>query len=498
MDSLYQQFKQKAAEIADLTGCLSLLSWDQETYMPANGVNLRARQSATLSAIQHGLIVEDLMPLLRQLQREDGLTAEERQNVEQAMVTVSKQVKLPQKFVAELASHTARCQQAWERAKKTGDFNAFEPELRQMINMKRQQAEYYGYDFCPYDALLDSYEPGCLSSDISALFDKMRAPLQALVNQLQQVPQVDNSISTAFVPHDLQWRFGLRVLEQLGYDFSSGRQDLSSHPFTIALGNTDVRITTRVNESSIGQMLYSSIHECGHAMYEQGLLAENYGIPAGEACSLAIHESQSRIWENNVGRSLSFWQYYWPEFSAIFADKLVGHGPESAFRAFNRVEPTLIRTEADELTYHFHILLRFEIERDLINGQIQTKDLPEIWNEKMKQYLGLEVPNHQLGVLQDIHWSLGLIGYFPTYTLGSFYAAQFMHHAELANPNLASEFVKGNFSNLKKWLSDNIYRYGRLYNSSDLCIKATGNPLDVTYFMDYIRKKMSLVYQITL
>jgi len=495
--TLYEQFQQKAAEIADLNGALSLLSWDQETNMPRAGGALRARQMATLSSIQHGLIVEDVMPLLKQLEQEDNLSKNQRLNVIQCLRSVTKQVRLPQQFVADLASKTSESQQVWEQAKRESNFKLFEKTLTELVALKRQQADYFGYDDCPYDALLDIYEPGMTSAEVSPLFNQMRVKIQGIVTSLQE-KRIDNSFLHKRVPHNPQWDFSLKLLEELGYNFEAGRQDVSTHPFSIALGTTDVRITTRVDESNITSMLYSTIHECGHAMYEQGLPPTEYGLPGGEACSLSIHESQSRIWENNVARSLPFWEHIFKDVSILFPDKLEHKTPTDAFKAVNKVEKSFIRIEADEATYLFHIMLRYEIERNLINGDIEAAELPDIWNEKMKEYFGLTVTSDAQGVLQDIHWSLGLFGYFPTYALGSFYAAQFMHYAKQAIPDLDNQLKNGIFNGLRKWLAENIYRHGRLYNSNQLCKLATGKPLDVSYFLAYIQEKLEKVYSIKL
>jgi carboxypeptidase Taq len=284
----------------------------------------------------------------------------------------------------------------------------------------------------------------------------------------------------------------------MGFDFDRGRQDISTHPFTTGTSPDDVRITTHINEYNIAQMLYGTIHEGGHALYEQGLPAEHYGLPACEACSLSIHESQSRIWENNIGRSLPFWKFHFEGFAQLFPDRLRNLQPEDVFRAVNVVEPSLIRIMADELTYHFHIMIRFELERALISRELAVKDLPAAWNEKYAEYLGITPSADSEGVLQDIHWSIGAIGYFPTYSLGSFYAAQFYAHALNQNPALEDQFKSGHTGWFVNWLKQEVYSRGRLYSSNDLCRLITGEDLTVDYFLRYIRNKMEQVYAITL
>lgn len=302
---------------------------------------------------------------------------------------------------------------------------------------------------------------------------------------------------TGYYNKDKQWQYGLAVLKQMGYDFDAGRQDISSHPFTVNFNAQDVRVTTRIDENNFSDMLWSCIHEGGHALYEQGLLPENYGLPAGEAISLGIHESQSRLWENNVGRSLTYWKVHYPKLQTIFPENLKNVSVGAFYKAMNQVKPSLIRTNADELTYHTHIMIRFEIEKLLIEGTLKVKDLPEYWNTKYKEYLGVNVTDDAHGVLQDIHWSHGGFGYFPTYSLGSFYAAQFYTQATKDIPTLETEIEKGNTLPLLNWLRSKVHKHGKYYTAEELCINITGEKLNFNHFMNYANKKYAGIYELS-
>jgi len=385
--------------------------------------------------------------------------------------------------------------QAWQKAKTGNNFALYAPYLEKLVKLKREECELIGYTGHPYDALLDQYEPGAKTADLSVLFADVRSQLVGFVKRIAEMPQNDDSFLHTHYDKQKQWDFGITLLKQMGYDFEAGRQDISSHPFTTNFGPLDVRVTTRVDENNLEQMVWSCIHEGGHALYEQGLPASEYGLPSGEYISLGIHESQSRLWENNVGRELPYWKYNFSKLQAIFPESLKGQDAESFFKAINTVSPSLIRTSADELTYHFHILIRFEIEKALIEGSIEVRDLPAIWNAKYKEYLGLDVPSDDKGVLQDIHWSHGSFGYFPTYSLGSFYAAQFYNKALEQIPSLENEIEHGNLAPLHDWLKEKVYWHGKFYSAEELCINITGEKLNFSYFMKYAQKKYQRLYQ---
>ena len=492
--NIFEELQKTAAVAADLYAAQGLMAWDQEVYMPSGSVLRRASQMGTLAGLRHDVLLKQLRPQLDQVEKEKGLSETQSRNVAQLRYSIDRESKLSKEFVTLLAQKCGEAQSAWEIAKKKSDFSLFEKPLTELVELKRKEADYLGYEESPYDALLEAFEPGNRSSILEALFKNIVPGLKKLLAETQKGKPVDDTFLYQPIEKDKQWQFSLRVLKDLGYDFSKGRQDISTHPFSIGLGMEDVRITTRIEEKDITSMLYSTIHECGHALYEQGLSPDTYGLPQSEACSLGIHESQSRVWENNVGRSLEFWEYYFDAFAALFPDHLRGKGPIDVYRAVNKVEPSLIRIAADELTYHFHILIRFEIEKALIEGKLAVKNLPAVWNEKVKEYIGLDVPSNAQGVLQDVHWSHGSFGYFPTYSLGSFYAAQFIDKALEEQPDLYKGFQKGDFGTFHRWLAGKIYPEGRLYEPQELCKRVTGKYLDVKHFIQYLERKLKLVY----
>ncbi|HVE61200.1 MAG TPA: carboxypeptidase M32, partial [Chitinophagaceae bacterium] len=339
-------------------------------------------------------------------------------------------------------------------------------------------------------------EKGATVDLIDKTFTDLLPSLKNLLDQISAKPQVDDSFLYRHFQKDQQWNWGMFLIRQLHFDFEAGRQDLSEHPFSISFNANDVRITTRINEDDFGSMTWSCIHETGHALYEQNLPKAHYGLPLGEACSYSIHESQSRLWENNVGRSFSFWQYYFPYLQKEFASQFDNVSIEDFYKAINKVQPSLIRTEADEITYHFHVYIRYQLEKKLMEGIISTKDIPAYWNEQYKKWLGVDVPNDKQGCLQDVHWSHGSFGYFATYSLGSFYATQFYNTASLSIKDLEKEISKGQTLPLLHWLQSNIHRKGRFFISEDLCKNVTGKPLDVQYFITYLLEKYRAIYNL--
>lgn len=485
-------------ECGHYASTLALLSWDQEVMMPAGAAAYRAETLGYLSGVYHNMVVDKLKAALEAVEAEglEQLQPAQQRNILRIRRDLDIQSKIPTSHVVKMNQLRSQALPAWVQAKKASDFSIFEPLLSQIVEMRRQEAEYIGYKENPYDALIDTYESDMTASQLKAVFEPFKAGLGDLLAQIKAQPQVDDSFLKQHIAPEKQLEWSKQVLLAMGYDMEKGRQDLSAHPFTINMHPSDVRITTMVQGDDIREMLYSSIHEAGHALYEQGLPVDQFGWPGGEACSLGIHESQSRLWENNVGRSLAFWEHFFPSLRALYPDQLKGKGPEDLFRAVNKVSPGFIRISSDELTYHFHVILRFEIEHALINKEIQVKDLPAVWNEKVKQYLGLEVKKDAEGVLQDIHWSHGSIGYFPTYSLGSFYAAQMMETAKQQIPGLEAAHAKGDFSKMKSWLNTQIHAWGKQYSAEDLCKMATGKGLDVSYFIAYAKEKYGQVYQI--
>lgn len=495
----YEALKAQLQQVFHLKAALSVLHWDQEVMMPNGSAQLRAGHISTLSGILHNQFIDHCGPLIDQL-GEESATLDEFQtlNLRAMQHDIRKMRKLPTPHVIALSKASSEALHAWAHARKANDFQAFAPHLSKLVELKIQEADYLGYEENPYDALIDQYEPLMRASQVKAVFEPFKAELRGLLAQIRECPQVADNFLNQRIPAQAQLEWTEVVLKAMGYDFEHGRQDVSAHPFTLAVDPADVRITTRVDEMDIREALYSSVHEGGHALYEQGLPLDHLGFPASEPCSLSIHESQSRLWENNVTRSLPFWENFFPQLAALYPDKLIGKTPVDLYKAVNLVTPGLVRISSDELSYHFHIILRTELEDDLINRRLKVADLPAAWNEKIKAYLGLDVPSDSLGVLQDIHWSHGSFGYFPTYSLGSFYAAQFMDTALEALPGLDAEIRRGEFGRLKAWLNREIHAQGRLYSSEELCARVTGKPLDVRHFIRYAKAKYSQVYGIQL
>lgn len=493
---LYQQYKDRLQRIADIKYAAAVLQWDQETYMPPKGALIRGRQVATLSEVAHEEFTSQLTgDLLTALQDDEQLNDRKRQNVALSKYDYEKSRKLPSPFVRKMSEAVNKSFHAWIQARKENDFKLFEQPLQDIIDLKKQEADLLGYEEHPYDALMNDYDHGLNVKSTDALFSSLKPELLRIINRINQAPQVKDDFLHKHFNKDLQWQTGIDMLKWMGYNFEAGRQDISEHPFTINFSNSDVRVTTRIDENDFANMLWSCIHEGGHALYEQGLPEDEYGLPLGEYCSLSIHESQSRLWENNLGRSHAFWQYHFPALQKNFAAQLGKIDVDTFFKGINKVAPSLIRTEADELTYHFHVMIRYEIEKQLIDGTIAAKDIPAIWNESYHKYLGVKVPDQRRGCLQDVHWSHGSFGYFATYSIGSLYAAQ-MHAAILVKyPSLIKEMTEGNVANVSSWLQQHIYPHGRYYTSGDLCQKATGQPLSSNFFINYATKKYQRIYE---
>ena len=495
---MYNQFKTLIQKIADVNYASGVLGWDQETYMPPKGAEARARQQATLAGIVHGMATsEEFGILMKKLSTDASLSEREKKNVEIALADYKKRKKYTTDFVETMSRTVSQCFNAWHKAKEENNFASYAPHLEKLFDLKKKECDMLGYDAHPYDAMLDQYEPGTKTADVDALFKDVRAQLVDFVKQIAAAQQNDDSFMYKHYPKNKQWDFGITLLKQMGYDFDAGRQDIAPHPFSVNFNSNDVRVTTRINESDLSEMIWSTIHEGGHALYEQGEPAEEYGLPLGEAISLGIHESQSRLWENNVGRSFAYWEANYPLIQKTFPENLDKLDATAFYKAMNLVKPSLIRTSADELTYHFHIMVRFEIEKGLIEGKLNVKDLPEIWNTRYKEYLGIDVPSDTKGVLQDVHWSHGSVGYFPTYSIGSFYAAQFFAQAKKEISGLENEIRSGNMKPLLLWLREKIHRHGRFYTAPELCQKITGEKLNFKYFMDYAVKKYSGIYNLS-
>ena len=420
----YARLLEVMSQLADIAHAQALMGWDQETNMPPKGARMRARSLGTLAGIYHDkLTMQSLVDLIEDLKQAD-LAGDEAVNLRQLDREQARARKIPRELIVELSETASLSHEAWVKARADDDFAHYRPWLEKMLHLKTQVADNVGFEGSIYNALLDEYEPYATAEEIGPVFGELR---QHLVRMVEKIATVDRPPFDALerpFPVALQEQFGRRIMEEMGFDLEAGRLDISVHPFCSGIGPEDVRLTTRYDENGFTQSLFGIIHETGHGLYEQGLPADQETLPAGRAVSLGIHESQSRLWENMIGRSRRLWSHYLPALKELFPTQLDGVDLDAFYRAINRVEPSLIRVEADEVTYNLHILLRFELERELLAGELSVAELPEAWNQRMEDYLGIRPPNDALGVLQDVHWSLGLFGYFPTYTLGNLYAAQ--------------------------------------------------------------------------
>jgi carboxypeptidase Taq len=497
MHALYNQYKTTLQKIADIKYASAVLQWDQETYLPKNGNDARGRQIATLNELAHEQFTDDKFGvLLNELSAQENLSDKEKRNVQLSLDDFNKNKKLPSTFVRQMSEAVNISFHAWIQARKENNFAIFENPLQEIINLKKQEAQLLGYEKHPYDALMNDYDKGLTTAIVDKLFTDLRPQLSALLEKIAAKPQIDNSFLHQHFDKTTQWNVGMEILKRMHFNFDAGRQDISEHPFTTNFCSQDVRVTTRIDENDFSNMLWSCIHEGGHALYEQGLPAYEYGMPLGEYCSLSIHESQSRLWENCIGRGKPFWQYNYEFLQKSFPKQLNVVPVEQFYKGINKVQPSLIRTEADELTYHFHVMIRYEIEKLLIEGSISAKDIPAYWNELYKKYLGVTVPDDLQGCLQDVHWSHGSFGYFATYSVGSLYAAQFFFAIKQKYPNVIMELENGNSNNIYTWLEKNIYLHGRYYYSENLCTFATNKSLSSNYFMDYANAKFGQIYSL--
>ncbi len=496
---LYQEVCQYARRTAVLASIDAVLGWDERTQMPSAGAEHRAEQSTVLAGLIHQRWVDPKFGQQLAELAESFLTADPQTDaavvVRRLKRQYDKKVKLPQTLVEELARTAVLGQQAWQEARQKDDFPSFRPLLEKTIALKREQAEALGYPQCPYDALLDEYEPEELTANIAGVLAHLREQLVPLVVAIQQSGRRANvEVLHGTFPIDVQERFGREAAAAIGFDFARGRLDVTTHPFCTGLGPHDCRITTRYDPQYISGAFFGILHEAGHGIYEQGLPSEQYGLPLGEAVSLGIHESQSRLWENLVGRSPAFWSHFYPRAQALFPAALGQVSSDQFYRAINDVRPSLVRVEADEVTYNLHILVRFELERAMLDGDLRAAELPDAWREKYRQYLGLTPPDDRSGVLQDVHWSAGLIGYFPTYTLGNLYAAQFFAQAKIELGDLQEPLAKGDFRPLTGWLREKIHRHGQRWSAAELAERVTGRGLAANALVEHLRAKMGPLY----
>ncbi len=499
MSEKLNQLKDLYGEISDLNNAAALLGWDQQTYMPAGGGEARGQQLATLGKISHDKMTSDEFgKLLDELKQEfagvDPLSSEEAAMFRMAARDYDKAVRVPSEFVAEQAIVTTKAFEAWVEAKAKSDFSIFRPHLEKVVELVRKYISFFPPADHPYDTLLDDYEPGMKTADVKVIFDGLRPKQVELIKAIAARKQVDDKFLHKKYTEEKLWNFAAGVTRQFGYDWTRGRMDKAPHPFETSFSVNDVRITNRFEASSPLATLFSAMHESGHAMYEQGVNPAWERTPIGHAASLAVHESQSRMWENLVGRSLPFWEYFYPRLKKVFPSQLDGVSLKNFYKAINKVEPSFIRVNADEATYNLHIMLRLELEIALVEGKVAIKDLPEIWNAKMKEYLGITPPNDALGVLQDVHWSYGSIGYFSTYALGNLVSAQLWEKINKDIKGLDEEIRKGKFDSLLGWLRKHIHTQGRKYYPQELVQTITGSKITPEPYVRYLTTKYSGIY----
>lgn len=494
-----EELRRRLVEISNLSSALHLLGWDQEVYMPKNGSHARAAAISELSGVIHGKFVsidhDGLLTSLKKQADAKKVKGKDAVIVSETWTSFERESKLPEAFVREMAEVTSRGQQAWTEARKNNDFDAFLPWLTKIVKLKRKEAEYIGYKNSPYDALIDAYEPGMTADEASKILNDLKDFLTPFLKKIAaSKTKMDPKILEGKFPVDKQIAFNEMLVGKIGFDLDSGRIDKTTHPFAQQLHPQDVRITTRYRENDAMYSLGSVIHEAGHGMYEQGLPHEHFGTPLCEYISLGIHESQSRMWENIIGKSKAFWKYFYPKLQKEFPKPFAKVPLDAFYKTINQVKPSLIRTESDEATYNLHIIVRFEIEKEMIEGTIDLKDLPQIWKNKMKEYLGVNVPSDTLGVLQDVHWSAGLFGYFPTYTFGNLYSAQFYNAMKKAVPDIDKKIAKGDFKDINAWLRKHIHSHGKTYKAGELVKKVTGEDLTSAYFIEYLEAKYKKIY----
>lgn len=499
MTDKFLELKKRLAVVTDLHNVAGLLGWDQQTYMPPKGARARAEHLATLERLAHEHFTADQVgELLNDLQdfaAQHDYASDEASLIRVAQRDYAKAKRLPADFVEELARATAIAFQVWRKARTESNFKLFQPHFEKIIELKIQEADYLGYADRIYDALLDQYEPQMTTTQVEAIFTPLKKELIALVAALApKSTAVDDAVLRREYDEQKQWDFGIEVIKQLGFDFQSGRQDKSVHPFTSGFALNDVRITTRVDKHFLPMMLFGTIHETGHALYDMGYRPELEHTPLEGGASLGAHESQSRLWENLVGRSRGFWKFWFPRLREVFPAQLADQNVESFYRAINKMHPSFIRVEADEVTYSLHIMLRFELEKLLVERKLQVADVPEAWNAKMQEYLGIVPPDDARGCLQDVHWSSGSIGYFATYSLGSMFAVQLWERALVDLPDLPAQIERGQFDELLGWLRKNLHAHGRKFTLDELARRITGEPLQSRSYVNYLKTKFGEIY----
>lgn len=502
--NVYQELHETSKRAKTLQGISSLLQWDQETYMPSNAATYRSDQLKLLAGLIHkektGKEFSSVLSKLIDIESgeilQNNLSPKQKAALKEWRREYLRDTALPSIFVEEFAKLCSQALYSWQHAKKEKDFKAFLPTLEKMIDMCRKKADYIGYKEHPYDALLEEYEPHMSTREIRELFSPLQKSTLALLEKIQSSKQIQDDFLHQGYDEKKQKSFNDILLKLIEFPTSLGRLDISTHPFSSSSHPTDNRITTRIHPKQLMSNIRSVLHECGHAFYEMGLLPEEYGTPLGESISLGIHESQSRWWETRIGLSKSFWKHTLPLLKAHYKAKLDDITLDGFWKAINKVEPSMIRVEADEVTYALHVILRFELETKLIEGTLKAKEIPEAWNSKMKELLGITPRHDAEGCLQDIHWSMGGFGYFATYTLGNLYCAHFFNTFEKMHPEWEKRVAKGELGFVRNWLKENIHVHGKRYTSQELLKKVTGKNLTSNAFEDYLKVKYSQIYKL--
>lgn len=499
--SALTELKSRLNEVSDLNNANAVLGWDQSTYMPSGGGAVRGRQMATLEKIAHEKLTDprtgELLESLKSYEQvlpydhdDAALLRIARRHYEQA-------TKVPSDFLADFSEHSSKTYLAWAKARPANDFKSVQPLLEKTLDMSRQLAEYYGYEEHIADPLINLADYGMKTSTIRALFSELRSQLVPLVKTITEQPLADDRCLLQHYPEAQQFAFSKPIIERFGFDFERGRQDKTAHPFMTKFANGDVRITTRVKEHDFSEALFSTTHETGHALYEQGISPAFDGTFLDTGTSNGVHESQSRTWENLVSRSRAFWTYYYPQLQQQFPKQLNQVSLDTFYRAINKVERSLIRTDADEVTYNLHVMIRFELELQMLEGKLAVKDLPEAWHAAYQADLGIRAPNDINGCMQDVHWYGGRIGgVFQAYTIGNILSAQFYEAALKAHPEINNEIAQGQFSTLHNWLKTNIYQYGSKFTANEIIERATGRGLDIAPYMNYLKTKYGELYQL--
>jgi len=500
LSGVYQNLVEKLEEISRLNGIMATLHWDQEVMMPAGAADSRAHQLATLSGLIHDKTTDQkLGELLNLLQKEEpsAFNAVEGCNIREARRDFDMQTRVPKKLVQEITELSSRGHHIWARARKENRFADFVPTLKRFIELKKEWAQHVFPDKSAYDANIDNYERGTTMAEITPIFEKLKAQLIPLINAIQSKnQQPDTAFMEGKFPIARQESLGRQISQDMGFSFDRGRMDVSVHPFCGGAHATDVRITTRYRDDNFIESLFAVIHETGHGLYEQGRMEEARDLPASEASTMGIHESQSLFWERMIAQSRGFCSHYLDTFRCVFPESFNNVTVDALYAAINVSQPSFIRVEADEVTYPMHVILRYEIEKGLFDGSIAVENLPQIWNDKMVNYLGVRPPTDTLGVLQDVHWSGGMFGYFPSYTLGAMYACQFYNTMCRELPDTEENIAKGNFVPIKNWLNEKIHRQGKLYTPAELVQRVTGEALNPDYFIQYLQNKYRTLYQL--